>query len=198
MSKSKSVEQTYVTNTFGPTRPDLDVVGTSKVVVRRSLKVTVAEPPSAMQSLGLLNPEVVAWELLPWSFVIDWFIPIGDYLQARATLSGVVISATLQTTTVREHVFAPTGNIIGDTFGMGYSAITLDREVLAGPPKLPLPRVKPLSEALSLGHCLNGLALLSQQALNFSGRKIRENNAQEVLDRKILSSDDKLLRRRLA
>jgi hypothetical protein len=29
---------------------------------------------------GLTNPAQVAWELLPFSFVLDWFIPIGSYL----------------------------------------------------------------------------------------------------------------------
>lgn len=32
------------------------------------------------RQLGLLDPASVAWELLPWSFVVDWFIPIGSYL----------------------------------------------------------------------------------------------------------------------
>lgn len=31
---------------------------------------------------GLLNPLQVAWELVPLSFVADWFVPIGDYLSA--------------------------------------------------------------------------------------------------------------------
>lgn len=29
---------------------------------------------------GLLNPAEVVWELIPLSFVADWFLPIGDYL----------------------------------------------------------------------------------------------------------------------
>lgn len=29
---------------------------------------------------GLINPLEVAWELVPFSFVADWFLPIGDYL----------------------------------------------------------------------------------------------------------------------
>lgn len=32
-------------------------------------------------SLGLLNPASVAWERLPLSFVADWFLPIGRYLE---------------------------------------------------------------------------------------------------------------------
>ena len=37
---------------------------------------------SALQtaaSLGLTNPASLAWELLPFSFVVDWALPIGDY-----------------------------------------------------------------------------------------------------------------------
>lgn len=30
--------------------------------------------------LGLTNPASIAWELLPFSFVADWFIPIGNWL----------------------------------------------------------------------------------------------------------------------
>jgi len=29
---------------------------------------------------GFSNPAVLAWELLPFSFVADWFLPIGNYL----------------------------------------------------------------------------------------------------------------------
>jgi len=36
---------------------------------------------STVASLGLLNPLSVAWELTYLSFVIDWFLPIGRYLE---------------------------------------------------------------------------------------------------------------------
>lgn len=147
------------------------IVGKSVAVARRSLKITVAEHPSVLQSLGLLNPEVVAWEIMPWSFVIDWFLPIGSWLEARATLSGVVISKNLQSTTVRSSSFCPqSASIVGDTFDVGYNRTIMDRFANTGGPKLPLPRVKPLSEALSVQHCLNGLALLSQVGSGISRR----------------------------
>jgi hypothetical protein len=38
-----------------------------------------AELASAKES-GLTNPLSVAWEVLPWSFVVDWFIPVGGYI----------------------------------------------------------------------------------------------------------------------
>lgn len=33
-----------------------------------------------MQDYGLVNPLTFAWELLPFSFVVDWALPIGTYL----------------------------------------------------------------------------------------------------------------------
>lgn len=35
---------------------------------------------SAAASLGVINPLELAWELVPYSFVVDWFVPVGDYL----------------------------------------------------------------------------------------------------------------------
>lgn len=31
---------------------------------------------------GILNPALVAWELTPFSFVADWFVPVGNYLSS--------------------------------------------------------------------------------------------------------------------
>lgn len=38
------------------------------------------EPLSTLRSLGLLDPLSVVWENVPYSFVVDWFLPIGQYL----------------------------------------------------------------------------------------------------------------------
>jgi hypothetical protein len=55
-----------------------------------ALKATIVEPPLTLAShLGLNNPESLVWELVPYSFVADWFIPIGAYLETRNTLSKV-------------------------------------------------------------------------------------------------------------
>lgn len=58
--------------------PDSTVRSTTKLVVVLKESLT----PTA--SLGLIDPEVVAWELVPFSFVADWFLPIGNYLEGRA------------------------------------------------------------------------------------------------------------------
>jgi len=34
-----------------------------------------------------INPFVTAWELIPYSFVFDWFVNMGDYITAKTTTS---------------------------------------------------------------------------------------------------------------
>lgn len=45
-------------------------------------------------SLGLSNPAEVAWELVPYSFVVDWFIPIGKALSALDAFTNVTVLAS--------------------------------------------------------------------------------------------------------
>lgn len=44
---------------------------------------------SAMVELGLTNPWAIAWELVPFSFVIDWLVPIGPLLDSFTAPLGV-------------------------------------------------------------------------------------------------------------
>jgi len=47
-------------------------------------------------SAGFTNPASLAWELLPFSFVADWFVPISSYLsQMDASLGWVFRSGSL-------------------------------------------------------------------------------------------------------
>lgn len=53
-----------------------------------SVKYTVElrEQITTARSLGLCDPTSVAWELVPFSFVADWFIPIGTYIENLAQI----------------------------------------------------------------------------------------------------------------
>jgi hypothetical protein len=48
--------------------------------IGRRIQYEMYEEMSVARNLGLEDPLSVAWELTPWSFVIDWFYPIGNYL----------------------------------------------------------------------------------------------------------------------
>jgi hypothetical protein len=54
--------------------------GKAKYKVGRRLQYEMYEELSAARQLGLVDPLSIAWELTPWSFVIDWFFPFGNYL----------------------------------------------------------------------------------------------------------------------
>lgn len=41
------------------------------------------------QRLGLTDPLLLAWELIPYSFVIDWFLNVGNFIQATGTIAGL-------------------------------------------------------------------------------------------------------------
>lgn len=58
--------------------------------------------PSQFVMLGLTDPLSIAWELVPWSFAIDWFLPIGDMLSAAAMtpkLNGTFVRTITETRT---------------------------------------------------------------------------------------------------
>jgi len=46
-----------------------------------------------LASLGLTNPALIAWELVPFSFVVDWLIPIGSFLEAITATQGLTFVA---------------------------------------------------------------------------------------------------------
>lgn len=43
----------------------------------------------ALNQMGLLNPFALQWELVPFSFVVDWILPIGPVLNAFAAPAGL-------------------------------------------------------------------------------------------------------------
>lgn len=42
-----------------------------------------------LNGIGLINPAEVAWEVMPWSFVVDWFLPIGNYIKSLSSEIGL-------------------------------------------------------------------------------------------------------------
>ena len=59
--------------------------------LRIGLYYAVTPQVQAFKRLGLLNPVAVLWEVVPLSFVVDWFIPIGTYLASLDAMAGVSI-----------------------------------------------------------------------------------------------------------
>lgn len=45
----------------------------------------------AISYYGLDNPTLAVWEAMPYSFVVDWFLPIGDYLSSLSAFNGIEV-----------------------------------------------------------------------------------------------------------
>jgi len=56
------------------------------------LEVSYYKPDNilnAANNFGLLNPLEVAWEVVPFSFIADWFLPIGDSIRSLTSTVGL-------------------------------------------------------------------------------------------------------------
>lgn len=117
---------------------------------------------------GLMDPSSVLWELTPWSFVLDWAIPIGNYLSARG-FANAVSGTFVKTITRTERFHAESGTPKNTWYETKWQPefmmkrVQVDRTVSSSI-SVPLPRVKTLAEIPSWKRSLNAVSLLVLQA----------------------------------
>jgi hypothetical protein len=117
---------------------------------------------------GFTNPLNLGWELLPFSFVADWFLPIGPWLSTLSGYHGLTFLDGFQTLFTKQRVEslvrftgeigppAPGQNL--QTAGTyGREVVILDRIRLNTFPVASFPSFK---NPLSLTHAANALALV--------------------------------------
>jgi hypothetical protein len=129
-----------------------------------------------LSALGLINPAAVAWELVPYSFIVDWAIPIGSYLNSLDDTFGLVFVKGCKTTfwkgsvqlwTVGKNYTTPTTVVTNHrTVRESAESIVCIRSPLGSFPSVPPPSFKnPFGQFNSLrdpgDHALNALALLA-------------------------------------
>lgn len=86
----RSSSSSVVSEDGGPGFWKRNASGTVSRRFEMSRRIRVTNPQLFdLQRLGLLNPLSTAWELLPYSFVADWFIDIGGYLEGLETACGL-------------------------------------------------------------------------------------------------------------
>jgi hypothetical protein len=67
------------------------------------IKILCSREADFYERWGLTDPASVAWELIPFSFVADWFVPIGDTLRAIHAARTLPVEKVI-TTTLRKKV----------------------------------------------------------------------------------------------
>lgn len=79
-------------------------ITTSTVDVRYGIRYQIDNHLKAfLAQTGFTNPINLAWEVLPYSFVVDWFIPIGPYLESLTAWDGLVFLDGWKSTLRRTH-----------------------------------------------------------------------------------------------
>jgi hypothetical protein len=116
----------------------------------------------ALDNLGILNPVSIAWELVPLSFVVDWFLPVGKFLQNVVPPQGVEFVRGYTYTKMRGYTHyrydvrhLPSGYLITSNEANQYK----HRKMLTG---LPRYHVVVPDISLSRNQIASGLALLWQ------------------------------------
>jgi hypothetical protein len=118
-----------------------------------------------LSETGCMNPALVVWELIPFSFVVDWFLPIGDFISAMTATYGVQFRGGIYIETVdrvwsRFAEVKPNDPARDTVSGIGEykrSDYYKRRFVETSFPSVKLPRLK---NPISTTHCANALALL--------------------------------------
>lgn len=149
--------------------------GTQVDTLRTRVEIGLVLSPaqSRLQALAgftSLNPVSIAWELMPYSFVVDWFYNIGDYLRNAETAwlwADNFQFGYVTTTAWNSRVLTPTPYQSWN----GYLRLTFngtpgrsdyrykDRAVLSS---YPLPRKLQVHAKLGSERLLSAAALLSQ------------------------------------
>lgn len=115
--------------------------------------------------LGFTNPAQLAWELVPFSFVVDWFLPLGDYFSQLDGLVGCEVKgysvSLLTKIRVRWTGWDPPGANRQSAWISHYNRTTLSRGASLTVPFAKFPSFK---NPLGRDHVLNALSLLAKAA----------------------------------
>lgn len=164
---SKEFNQTILT--YGGFNDAIRATHTCKGTLNFKSSVTFSVTNQAAKDIsasGISNPLELAWELLPYSFVVDWFLPVGNFLSAfDATAGCSFVSGTrsFKMSDVMEGKAVGRGNEVPLSVytGSGESKGEVDligRQAFNSWPTNNLPQFK---NPLSYTHMANALSLLT-------------------------------------
>jgi len=112
--------------------------------------------------LGLINPATIAWELIPYSFLVDWFLPVGQFLENFTATAGMkfLASSSTQTITVDALHQKEWRDSKNQKYWVSNPFFSYYKERVAGP--LPAPLSVPYRTGIGVARAQNALALAVQ------------------------------------
>lgn len=141
------------------------IVGSGTRITKVKIYAQVrSEELHALTSLGLSDPLQVAWALTPFSFVLDWFLPVGSFIEGIGATKGLDFVSGTESLSVKFQGQAFTQlnpstvkNQTGE-FVTNVALVGTERKVLTSFPSPMLYYKSPFS----IAHALDALALLRQ------------------------------------
>lgn len=139
------------------------------IEVRRAYRVLMREEVGFQAQLGLSHPGSILWERLPWSFVIDWFLPIGTYLSVLGVLP-LMKARWVCTSSIRWNSYGSQkcDPVISGGFDwapplpqVNWEKFNVQRTVSFVPPHIPTPKLQ-VAGAIQGRRIFNALALAHQ------------------------------------
>jgi hypothetical protein len=141
------------------------------ILVRYTVYAKVkTDPYTKLAVRGLTNISSLVWELLPWSFIIDWIFNIGSFLATKDALANynyidahytivrkTVRSASLRLGLQRKDAFGDNGSYSSSASAIARVTTNVERYPLTVLPALPGPVYK---NRVNLEKSLNAIALL--------------------------------------
>lgn len=158
----ESITQTFHNNWAGY----LEAKGS--VTWTKSVKTVILGNPRfqtavTMRQWGLENPLSIIWEAVPYSFVVDWFLPIGNVIAGYSASAGLDFLTASSTVKVKAQL---SGSWRASSISVGtreWSGFTESMEITRrhSHSSWPWPMIY-LKNPFSTSHATSALALLSQ------------------------------------
>lgn len=127
---------------------------------RKTAYVSVENPLLyRLNQAGVINPLTVAWELVPFSFVIDWFVPVGNWLAAQSDFVGLNVVGCESMVAICEEDQWYNQPIYAEVPRAHISAMNYERRLGISGPSLAIP---PVSQGINWMRAANAAALIHQ------------------------------------
>lgn len=134
------------------------------------LRYTPDSASRPLVELGILNPLELAWELLPYSFVVDWFADVGNSISALDATVGCTFKSgirtefkkwTFESMGSRRGKFSSGNTYQNSTRRCTFNHVKVTRTVLNGFPQASPPIIKDKRKWFTDIHIANSLALFN-------------------------------------
>lgn len=125
--------------------------------VKHKFGLSLRDPITAtLAGAGLTNPALIAWEITPFSFMVDWLLPVGPYLEMLTSTQGYNKHSGSITRYWGSEGYAWSPVNSGGNHRKSWNRMTRTTSAF---PNVPLPRIK---NPVSPIHALNALSIIHQ------------------------------------